>query len=245
MNFCKLCKENSDFVDAHILPKSFYKSMGGMGVPIARSDAEGSIPKRRPIGAYDSKLVCSRCEKLFGDWDSHANKVLNNEVPEESYLVEGGNKYAYLIKDFDYAKLKLFFISLLWRAHSTTRDEFSKVDIGDKFCALAENMIVNSCPGLPEDFSVVITKFDHWTAGKLFLSPRRRRFFGINYYFFSLIGCDCLIKIDSRNSPGVLGELSIKPGVPILVALMDFHGSTERKIVDGIIKKNFLKRRNS
>ena len=54
----------------------------------------------------------------------------------------------YEIADFDYARLKLFFISVLWRAHLSQDQFFDAVDLGP-WQSTARQMIWEGDPGLP------------------------------------------------------------------------------------------------
>lgn len=104
---CNLCNSKvSKLVDSHILPKSFYPKK-----EISYLMDSHEIFKRRPTGEYD-QIVCDACEKRFNDWDDHGYKVLLENFHNKPVL-----DYSFRELKYDYKKMKLFFLSLLWRLH--------------------------------------------------------------------------------------------------------------------------------
>ena len=63
---CKLCRVSSDFGKSHVIPESFliHRKVEGE-IPILATNKAGAYPKKRPIGEYDSEILCKECEKVF------------------------------------------------------------------------------------------------------------------------------------------------------------------------------------
>jgi hypothetical protein len=79
-----------------------------------------TFPKKTPVGVYDTKLVCRICEDKFGDWINYAQQLLQDEPLNGKKLFVGLQLIGYELPKFNYAKLKLFFVSLLWRASESS-----------------------------------------------------------------------------------------------------------------------------
>jgi hypothetical protein len=51
-------------------------------------------------------------------------------VEKDDYSYVDGEPRAYVLETYHYAKFKLFFVSLLWRASATSRPFFEHVSVG-------------------------------------------------------------------------------------------------------------------
>jgi hypothetical protein len=111
---CKFCKKDKKLIKAHVVPEAFFRELkSGKKSPVLVDDSPNTFPKRSPIGVYDKNLVCIDCESLFGNWDNYGQSFILN-VDEREKLNKNGSVIADVVKDIDYDKLKLFFISILW-----------------------------------------------------------------------------------------------------------------------------------
>lgn len=79
-------------------------------------------PQTTRTGVYD-RIICKYCEDLFSPWDNYAATLLIHSTPDQIHNTE--NKItAYTFRAVDYEKIKLFFISLLWRVHTSNHEVF-------------------------------------------------------------------------------------------------------------------------
>jgi hypothetical protein len=69
-------------------------------------------------------------------------------------LYLNGEMVAYQFPTWDEPKLRMFALSLLWRAAVTTNYIFSMVSLGPHLARLGERIVADN-PGPPEDFSVI------------------------------------------------------------------------------------------
>ena len=222
---CKLCNQEKRLVKAHIIPRSLYKPLLEGGQPLSvLSTFPASHPQISRIGFYDSEILCQECEKLFSPWDDYAQNILLARFQEENYLFSNGKKIALKV-EVDYAKLKLFFVSLLWRASVSKFYFFKKINL-KPLEELLKEMILNCDPGDAETFAVVLTKYED-PLGTVMMDPHRHRFDGINYCRFYLAGYQIYIKTDKRPSADFLKELVIRPNGPLIILLRDLRKGKE------------------
>ena len=113
---CKFCNQDKTLVRSHIIPKSFYEleSFGNIVPKITGSS--GFMPKRSPNGIWDSELFCSECEKKFDKYDDYAFKLLYENANLRKQKMHRGSVFGEYYDSYDYVKLKLFFMSVLFRA---------------------------------------------------------------------------------------------------------------------------------
>lgn len=115
---------------------------------------------------------------------------------------------AYVLKDINYKKIKLFLFSLLWRASITNLTEFSIINTGPHENVIRELLINENCGDI-KTFPIIITKFKGGKypelAHKTILLPYKQRIDGLNFYIFYFPkGYKVFIKVDRRDMPEAL-----------------------------------------
>ena len=198
------------------------------------TDKQGTYPKRSPIGVYDPRLLCHSCEARFSSWDDYAKRLLLARFQEACYFVINEERIAYKFDAVDYRKLKMFFVSLLWRASASNREFFASVSLGP-FQELARQMILTNNPGEPENFAVILSRFEHPTA-VVMLNPDSTKFDGVNFCRFYLASYVVLIKVDRRPLPRAFEGLQLAPDRRLLVLLRDFRSSKELPVLKKLAK---------
>ena len=191
------------------------------------------FPKKRPIGSYE-KLLCEDCDQKIGVYDNYAQSILLGEL---EFYPEAMEK-AYIIENYDYKKLKLFFISLLWRSSISKLEEFKLIDVGPFEPRLRE-LIIGEDLGLDDEFSVFITRFDSrnekikFLAEKNILFPAKQKMDGLNYSIFYLTnGYKIYIKVDKRSSLEIYKKFILKKNKPLVILrIANFEKSQEFKIM--------------
>ena len=123
---CLFCGLNTSLVDAHIVPKGFLGKVNEKN--FIEVSTKYSYSKRMRKGPYDKNILCSKCDGLIGVYDGYAKEVLIDNIDK----YKNPNNGFYLIPQdaFDYAKLKKFFISLIWRASVSSNALFDEVSLG-------------------------------------------------------------------------------------------------------------------
>ena len=214
---CKLCGEDAPLIKAHVVPEAFFRKMSSPGDrPVSFPLRSGEHPKRRPVGIYDPALVCAACEALFGPWDQYGFEFFYRPI-EQFQLLEGTYaKGLLLTHDVNYAKLKLFVLSVLWRAHSTTAEEFKGVDVGPYEPAL-RNLILQADPGQKQDFPVMLTRYTD-RPGDMFTSPYRTRVDGVFRHLFHFGGHDVSVFVGKGRPEQLLYDhVILAPDTPLIM----------------------------
>lgn len=197
---CRLCDKERPLIKAHIIPEGFFRVLRDeTEVPHLLTNKPGAYPKKAPIGVYDKSILCKDCDQIFAPWDDHAQQVMLHEFSNALPIEVGQTRFGWRIDRFDYSQLKLFFISLLWRASVSMHDFYRKVSLG-RFEDELKDIIRKKEPGPADAFAVTLAKFDHPDLTCM-LDPHTERFHGINYCRFYLAGFTAHIKVDHRPSP--------------------------------------------
>ena len=236
-----MCLDEKELVDAHIIPASFYRYMKPDSRPFEiRSSEKGECKKRSQTGIYDKTILCDDCEKLFQECDDYTQDLLLPDPKGAKYIVNPkGEKEGCRLDNVNYNYLKLFFLSVLWKASVSTRKEFSKINTGP-FEQELKKMINGGDPGDQNTFSVTITRFNDYLGKNFLLNPHETRIDELNYYIFYLgAGYKVYIKVDRRPLSGVLAAIILKPNQPFYILFnKDFSKSKELDILRNIVRNN-------
>lgn len=240
MRICKFCNQERKLIEAHIIPLSFYRPLMAGGVPRLHSiKGTPKTSRRFPRGAVDSNLVCEECEARFSSYDDYAKTFFIDDF-EKNYqdLPELQGKWI-ICTNFDYPRLKLFFISLLWRASASNIPLFGRVRVGP-FEARLKEMIINSDPGQPDEFSVMLRKFKEDWADKGIIQPTKFRDENkINCYHFFLGRFSARIKVSNQPYPDHYAPVILNTKPPLAIAQQDLIDCFEYKKFMAEYSKNF------
>jgi len=216
---CKGCQKEKNLVKAHIIPESFFRGLReGNSAPEIYSTAKEFYPKRAPIGVYDKEILCDECEQIFQVFDDYVCQILINNESDLEPLNHAGSVVGYRINSINNDKLKLFFLSVLWRASISKHYFYSRVSL-NKLESKLKNLIWNNNPGSKHDFSFVLAKFEGDDAGRTIQNPFQERLFGIRYYRFYLYGYVLYIKADSQKTPSIWAPSLFPTMIPSLLYL--------------------------
>ena len=205
--------------------------------PELRTDQPGVFPRRSPKGVYDNGILCKECEGLFQNPDDYAAKILIHGKANLEPIYSKGQEVGHLLKDYDYKLLKLFFISVLWRAHVSTEVFYRKVSLGP-YAGQALRMIKSEDPGDPTEFSVMLARFRDHYASKVILDPHPERWWGVKAYRFYMGGFILHIKTDKQRFPQPISQTIMRPGEDFLIPSRDITNSVEFDVMKNVVSGN-------
>jgi len=178
---CALCGRKRDLCKSHILSEFLYEPL--YDKVLHRYNVVSTDPKvrsfTRPTGSYE-RLLCEECEGLIGSWESYAKPLLYGGIG----FGWARGPHGPIIHDIDYSRFKLFQMSMLWKCHVTTLQDFRCVDLGPKHGERLRSMLLASNPGKPKDYGCVLFAAPKMTncTDKLILLPERLKIDGQTSY---------------------------------------------------------------
>lgn len=230
---CRFCGEQKKLIKAHVIPEGFFRRMrDGQNPPQLLTNMEGEYPKRAPIGVYDSGILCEVCEPIFGAWDAYAQQFMAEEPAGGQPLYVGSQLVGYKVQSYDYRCLKLFFMSLIWRASVSQQAFFKRVSLGP-YEDVALNLIKHCAEGSEDQFTVTLAKFDH-PIGISILDPHPEKPDGVNYYCFYLGSYVAYIKVDRRRAPKPYIDFMLSENPPLYIILRHLERSKEWPLIHNI-----------
>lgn len=196
MKKCLWCNnEHEKLAKSHIIPKAFFNYDGANDRLLVEKN---EYKKRRPVGSYDSDILCPDCEKAYCHIDSKAHDILINNFNNFSILFgDAKDTLAFQISKKYEHSIKQFLLYVLWRASVSKLPEFKNVKLGPYEEKIKKALIENKDFTLDE-FSFVAIKvrnpFGHFYP---YRSDNNR----ICYYRLDLADYTFEIKISNRRTP--------------------------------------------
>jgi hypothetical protein len=230
---CKLTGSVGPAINAHVIPRSFYK-FNGEGQLI--SLGEDSYQKKRvPIGIYDQMIVTQEGEDQFRDCDNYGAKFFVQGFAAKPWKILQGdnpaNPHGKILEpgEFDPDMIRRLCMTILWRAHASSQDFFKNIDI-DSHEDRLRNFILNGELGDPSDFSVILSQWNDTSHGPT-LVPQRVRIEGINYAYFKTAVINFFIKVDRRPFDRDLLSCVVGGDSHLAVLQHEFFNSKDGRIL--------------
>jgi hypothetical protein len=101
-------------------------------------------------------LLCDGCEQRLSVFEGYARSALI-EISQVDWKAKGN---LLVLTGLDYAKFKLFQLSILWRAGISTRPEFRQVRLGPHEATL-RSMLLASYPGPSQKYPCMMFALAH------------------------------------------------------------------------------------
>ena len=137
---CKLTGNSGVYVKSHLLPKALTKRCNPTGHFV--TGGPGRRPKKSWSSWYDEKLVIRKGEDILERYDNWAIRELRRlelvwsgwsgktSLPVETWFGPKPKGFGHRqVKCSDPDQLRLFFLSLLWRAAATSLPDFDEIQL--------------------------------------------------------------------------------------------------------------------
>lgn len=123
---CRLCRQPRQLCKSHILPEFVYREVYDERHTFAEFSGTPNERNRRHRKGIWERILCTACERRFQSHEDYACKLIFNNPSVSFPRPEGGMVF----HDIDYPRLKLFQLSLLWRAGVSSQSMFRHVKLG-------------------------------------------------------------------------------------------------------------------
>lgn len=223
---CKLLNVRRPRVKSHIIPQAFTRRVFPK-FPFMEMDGE-IRPKRQWSSWYDGELVCDEAEKLFAKWDSYAAKVLaDNGLTFRSGKQRILDPHKFIEIDGTHVEqIRLFGLSLLWRAAATKLEAFRDVELIPSNLEILRRMLVNEDAGACTDFPMLLIAHSDGIEcapiGPMSVSNLQ----GVPFFRFFLDGVVAYIgKEPASKSASRFGKWLVGSDPALLLYTMPYEGS--------------------
>ena len=155
---CALCQERAKICRSHIIPEWGYTGVYDDKHRFIAFDILNAIQSRIKQMGERERLLCENCEVLLSLWEDYGRRVWDQEVGRWRELPSGG----LIGVGLSYLKLRLFLLSVLWRADVAKGDIGENVSLGPHSNVIRA-MLLNRDPGPPTLYPCMMMRI---TEGK-------------------------------------------------------------------------------
>jgi len=213
MGKCQLCLQEKKLIKAHIIPEFLYRDIKDENNVLYKStynlDTLENKTQKIQTGEFDKDILCQDCDNriLGSTYERYAQSTMfgSNLNPEIAPICNNfqnpadGAEYS-ICTNIDYGKMKLFLLSILWRASITKRKIFKDVSLGKKHEERIRYLLHTGNVPSEQEYPVVITSLMR-TKNKLknvIGQPKRVRFQnGLNAYIFMIHSIQFLFLVNA------------------------------------------------
>lgn len=228
---CCLCGVRKKLCKAHIIPEAFYsfKETGAL-----RKVTISDFPKRLQIGEYDSTILCADCDNLFSSYENYAKQVLCDTFLNQ-FKKETQNGTIYIVHkgSFNYKKLRVFFLSLLWKASVSKTDACADVVLG-RYEKLLYKILTNQIEDDNKLFKISVCKYKNQCFKGLTYINKYRLCNNMSYLF---VFNGFIVSITPNfwnilSGSNVLENLFLSEDCLIIVEVDDYHAGVLNHVID-------------
>ncbi len=211
---CKLCLYERPLRKSHVIPNATFRALkrrySGKGVTF--SDAQYSWVTHS-IESWWEHLLCEDCERLISRSEKPLIEMLRGRPKGMGVQTTHGMTFS----GFDYSRAKLFFTSLLWRAHVASIEPYQKVSLPSNVAERARVSLLNDVPLNPMQLACCVSQlvdpnpdgFNSKQLSEFIASPFRRRAGRMISYVFTFEGYIAeffvpKLPFTKREAPGLL-----------------------------------------
>ncbi|MFA0569121.1 hypothetical protein [Vibrio gallaecicus] len=202
---CKLCLEKEDIQISHVIPDAFFRFVKDKSSGNNDNKAVGKYIEISTSGnklaqnSYAEPMLCRDCEQNFSkEFESYVVELtLRNpkKVGAESHR----SKKQLIYRNLDYRKVKLFQMSLLWRAAICSLDFYEHVSLNTETIELLRSHLVEMEPLQPNQFPCFMDRVFIDTPGEkahfselkpsksLIVKPKKTSYTNLNKEFITFM----------------------------------------------------------
>jgi len=194
---CKLCLTDNKLVNSHIIPEFLYKTLYDEKTHrFICITADPSIVTYTKRKGYYEKLLCNDCEEVISKYETYASRFLRGM--EKVKIIE--SEILFTVEGINYKYLKLFLLSILWRVHISSKDQFKYVNLGSH-AELLRKMILDSDAGCPDRYLCFASynPIDSPKLSRLIITPEMIKINDYRCYRLYFAGIMWLIVVSSHS----------------------------------------------
>lgn len=198
---CNLCLKEKELIKkSHIIPEFLYRQSGMYDdkhrmnfLCLTKNDIlQNRKTRQKQSGIYDRYILCADCDnRIISSYENYAS----NAIYGTNVLIEhcpdcinygDTNPIFSICRNVDYAKYKLFLLSILFRASITKDVFFDEVKLSMENQEKLRKMVYEGNPGKFNDFPFLVSTFvtSENIPTDIFINPAKAEQNGKTTYTF-------------------------------------------------------------
>lgn len=259
---CNLTRKTGKYVRSHLIPKALTKPEEP-GLPFLQA-GYGQFIKRHSSW-YDSNLVTAEGEAILSALDGYAIDTLRKSrlvwsgwgpmqaLGATQALIPGTAMGFRTVIVNDPGRLRLFFLSLLWRAAASSLPEFAEVELPADDLEQLRQMLINGSPSPLSFYPTSLTQLS--TLGLIHnqtpfrdakfippIGPEAGRHIPIIRFYFDGLVSHIHSHADDNGYTEAIGSLVVGAGEELIVTTVPYEDSLEHSNLLTVMTESVLSR---
>ncbi|WP_306476596.1 hypothetical protein [Methyloversatilis sp.] len=232
---CALCHCDASLRNSHIIPEFLYRSLYDEKHRFQQISTDAKTQTVYLQKGLREQLLCETCEQRLSVWERYVSMLLSGGVDVAGRRT-GDRLY---LAELDYRKVKLFQLSVLWRAGVSSLPTFSQVQLGPHEERI-RTMLLTEDPGSTTTYGCIMFMLvhGHERVQDLLVPPTWARFVGQKSYRFVFGGLVFLYLVSSTKPPSFVADHLLQERGTAIVKLQQM--SQMRYLVDTASKMHNL-----
>jgi hypothetical protein len=216
---CKLCLQEKELCESHVIPEIFYKPLYDLKHRFEVVELLDRPQKRYLQKGTKEKLLCSECETKLSRFEGYARRLFYGG--EELLLSEENGRL--VVRNVDYMKFKLFQLSVLWRAAVSNHNFFQGVKLPSHHEEELRKMLHAETPGAPHEYGCILLGLraeDGAAMDRLIEKPFSFRSEGHRCYRFLFGGCYWVFVVSKHTATFLHKEFFLRQDGRLVIHLI-------------------------
>lgn len=237
---CKLCGQEKPLLKrSHIIPEFAYRGLYDENHQILFGKLDNfDLTNLLYSAPYDKNILCQNCDcSIISGYETYASNAFyggrlkkDERISIKKGIGQGGLPYL-LLENISYKKMKLYILSILWRASVSRHPFFKNIDLGEHESIIGEMILTDD----PKDFktytpALLLADENDQIVTRIVVEPRKISVQNTFYLFF-INRIFYLINFSEQNTLEIIETAGLKENntmqIPILSGqlLLSFYDS--------------------
>lgn len=216
---CAFCDNEKPLCDSHIIPLGIWR-LKDTGSGFLEVSTESYLKPKRINKGWYQKLLCSDCEGYFGKHFDDIGRNFFADAGSWKPITLGPGATFFELSGADPSKLKLFVLSVLWRASIATYEPFADLKLLPNQEQRLKEMLLTQDSGGKHEFGSAIFRYadDGRQLHRVAVAPRMFRASGcVRYAEIHFNEFACRINISNQKDEARFDKFWLDVSEPVRI----------------------------
>lgn len=216
---CAFCDQEKLLRQSHVIPLGIWR-LKDNDSGFLEVSTESNLKPRRINKGWHQQLLCDDCEKYFGREFDDFGRNFFASVSAATPITLGPNAAYFEFADVDANKLKLFVLSVLWRASVATKEPFAEFKLLPQQEQKLKEMLLHKDAGGTFDFATAIFQYtdDGRNLHRIAVAPRLFRESGcVRYAEIQFNEFACRVNVSNQQDKARFDQVWLTESQPVRI----------------------------
>ena len=220
MTTCRLCLNKRELKNSHIIPEFIYATLYDdkhRFHVLSNSSVRGPAKLQKGIREH---LLCGECEGSLSKYERYMSLILSGRLDVKS----SRDGKLVTLEGLDYKQLRLFGLSVLWRASVSSLHMFEQVKLGPHE-EIIRQMILTEDPGMSDQYPFMLAPVvrENEVQTDLIMQPTWTRYEGHYGYRFVFGGLAWVFLVSSHKPPFLIANAAVSERGRTIMLISDIE----------------------